>query len=576
MRCSTFGIAFVPFMTAIVFAACSDGTSSNSTSNAGAGGSGATGSSSSGTNSGGQGGETSGSSSGSAGSGGGSGNLPPAVCTPPVNLVDVSNPKTVVGTGTPESCTEAAFSQAITAGGIIVFDCGAAPATITLKSAQNIKSDTVVDGGGLVTLSGGKTNRIFNMDTKNFEATSPTLTVQRLTLRDGHATGSAIPLGTDTDGGGGAIYHVGGNVVVIDSVFLDNEAALEGPDVAGGAIYSIGKGTLTVTGSRFSGNRAANGGAIGILGAGLTLVNSELVNNQATGFGANYIDQNGQQAGRGGNGGAISMDGQGRTLSICGTLVQNNQGGAFGGALFRTGYATEPTNIDRSTFDGNQIPDHNGMMGNPSSAGGLYIQGTHVTMTASTISNNQSEGFTGLWILGHGAAPAVADLTNVTITGNSTYSRADFTKRGIGAGLIIGDNTTGKITNCTIVGNSAQFASGIGRVSPLEVRNTIISNNADNQYTPLNCTGSSYAMPPGTGSNNLQWPNGLKDDMDCTPGITRADPMMGELADNGGPTKTVAPKSGSPVIGAGSQCPPTDQTGKTRDAAKCTLGAYEP
>jgi len=83
-------------------------------------------------------------------------------------------------------------------------------------------------------------------------------------------------------------------------------------------------------------------------------------------------------------------------------------------------------------------------------------------------------------------------------------------------------------------------------------------------------------MPPGTGSNNLQWPNGLKDDMDCTTGIMRADPMMGDLADNGGPTKTVAPKTGSPAIGAGTSCPATDQTGKPREAAKCTLGAVEP
>jgi hypothetical protein len=414
------------------------------------------------------------------------------------------------------------------------------------------------------------------MDTKNFEATSPTLTVKRMTLRDGHAEGTAIPLGTDTDGGGGAIYHVGGNVVVIDSVFLDNEAALEGPDVAGGAIYSIGKGVLTVVGSRFSGNRAANGGAIGLLGAALTLVNSDLDNNRATGFGANYIDMNGQQAGRGGNGGAISMDGQGRTLSICGTTVRNNQGGAFGGALFRTGYATEPSNIDRSTFDSNSIPDHQGAEGMPSSAGGLYIQGTHVTMTASTISNNESEGFAGLWILGHGAAPAIADLTNVTITGNKTYTRADFTTRGIGGALVIGDNTTGKVTNCTIVGNSAQFASGILRVTPLEVRNTIISNEAENKYTPLNCMGASYATPPGTGTNNLQWPNGLQDDMDCTPGLTRADPLMGLLANNGGPTMTIAPGAGSPAIGAGANCPPTDQTGKPRDTAKCSLGAYEP
>lgn len=577
---AAFGFLFVPLFTSATFLACSDGTSSNSSGNAGSGGSDTTASTGSGSNSSGQGGQTSGSSSGgsagSGGSGGGMSNLPPVICTPPVGLADTSNPKTTVGTGTPDSCTEIALSQAVAAGGVIVFQCGSEPATITLKSALNIKSDTTIDGKGLVTLSGGKTNRIFNMDTKNFEATSPTLTVQRLTLRDGHATGTAIPLGTDTDGGGGAIYHVGGNVVVIDSVFLDNEAALEGPDVAGGAIYSIGKGTLTITGSRFTGNRASNGGAIGLLGAGMTLVNSELVGNQATGFGANYINQNGQQAGRGGNGGAISMDGQGRTLSICGTLVQNNQGGAFGGALFRTGYATEPTTIDRSTFDGNRIPDHNGDAANPSRAGGLYIQGTNVTMTATTISNNEAEGFTGLWILGHGAAPAIANLTNVTITGNKTYERADFTKRGIGSGLVIGDNTTGKIINCTITGNSAQFASGIARVSPLEVRNSIISNVADNQYTPLNCSGSSYAMPPGTGANNLQWPNGPKDDMDCTPGIMRADPLMGNLADNGGPTKTVAPNSGSPAIGAGTQCPSTDQTGKPRDAAKCTLGAFEP
>ncbi len=271
------------------------------------------------------------------------------------------------------------------------------------------------------------------------------------------------------------------------------------------------------------------------------------------------------------------MDGQGRTLSICGTVVQKNQGGAFGGALFRTGYQSEPTLIDRSTFDNNSIPDHNNTMGNPSSAGGLYIQGTKVTVTASTISNNQAEGFAGLWILDHGPnAQATADLTNVTITGNSTYPRADFTKRGIGGGLIIGNGTTGTILNCTISGNSAQFASGIGRVSPLLVRNTIISNNADNQYTPLNCTGSAYASPSGSGTNNLQWPNGLKDDMDCTPGITRADPMLGALLDHGGPTATIAPDAASPAIGAGAACPSTDQRGMPRDPNKCTLGAYEP
>jgi len=521
-----------------------------------------------------------GSSSGGGGTGGEGGtDVPPApapTCPPPVSLVDVSSPKAKVGDGTAASCTEAALDAALAGGGTIVFDCGPDPVTITLGSARQIKTDTVIDGGGKVTLSGGKKNRIFFIETGNFEATTPKLTVQRLTFRDGHAEGKAIPLGTDIDGGGGAIYHHGGTVVVIDSVFLDNQCALEGPDVAGGAIYGIGLGETIIVGSTFSGNRGANGGAVGGLGTAITIYNSTIQGNEATGRGANYIDMNGQQAGRGGNGGGICMDGMGRKLDICGARVLNNKGGAFGGALFRTGYASEPTTIDRSTFDGNSIPDHMDES-LPSSAGGLYIQGTKVTMTASTISNNEARGMAGLWILGHGGgAPATANLTNVTLTGNRTYPRADFTKRGIGGGLIIGDDTTGTILNCTIVGNAAQFASGILRVSPLTVRNTIISNEAENEYTPLNCMGSSFASPPGTGEKNIQWPNGMKDDMDCTPGITRADPMMGTLADNGGPTLTLMPQSGSPAIGMGTSCPPTDQRGQVRDAATCTLGAMEP
>ncbi|MDC3962642.1 choice-of-anchor Q domain-containing protein [Polyangium jinanense] len=550
-------------LTCTTFLACGgNGGENGSGGNAGSAGSGNGGSAGSGGD-------------GGNGGGGGSGEAP-FICDAPIPHADISSPTAVVGTGTPESCTEAALDAALAGGGVIVFDCGPDPVTITLSSAKQIFDDTVIDGGNVVTLSGGKKNRIFEMDTKNFEATSPTLTVQRLLLRDGKASGTAIPLGTDIDGGGGAIYHVGGNVNVIDTRFLDNEAALEGPDVAGGAIYSIGRGTLTVSLGHFSNNRAANGGAIGALGASIVIVNSTLWGNTATGYGANYIDANGQQAGRGGNGGAISMDGQGRTLSLCGVVVQNNQGRAFGGALFRTGYETEPTTIDRSTFEGNSIEDHEGAEGMSSSAGGLYIQGTHVTMTASTIANNQSEAFAGLWILGHGATPAIADLTNVTITGNTTYPRADFTTRGIGGGLIIGDNTTGKVTNCTIAGNAAQFASGISNVTQLEVLNTIVSNDADNEYTPLNCTGNAYAQPPGTGQNNLQWPNGKKDDMDCTPGITRADPLLGDLEGNGGPTRTIAPQTGSPAIGAGAGCPTTDQRGKPRNPAKCTLGAYEP
>lgn len=498
---------------------------------------------------------------------------PPGTCDVPAELVDTRNPDLVVGDGTPGSCGEGALGVAIATGGVITFDCGPGPTTITLTSELVITSDVVLDGGGTVTLSGGGTTRIINMDTGNFEALGPNLVVQRMRFIDGKASGTQIPLGTDIDGGGGAIFYRGGSVTAIDCGFENNEAALLGPDVAGGAIYGIGLGGTTVVGCHFESNRAANGGALGALGASLTIVNSTFLNNVATGTGANYIDMMGEQAGQGGNGGAIVMDGQGRDLTICGATVTNNTGGAFGGALFRTGYQGEPTVIDRSTFADNQIPEHDDDE-MPSGAGGLYIQGTAVTMTNTTISGNKARSSAGLWILGHGPQQATADLTNVTIAGNSTWPQADFTMRGIGAGLVIGDNTVGTIINCTIAANEAQFASGIGRVSPLTVRNTIISNIAENEYTPLNCTGSMFNNPPGAGDNNLQWPNGIQDDMDCTPGITRVDPLLGGLADNGGPTMTITPMPGSPALAAGTDCPPTDQRGMPR-ADPCTLGALE-
>src|SRR4051794_40403305 len=40
---------------------------------------------------------------------------------------DVSTPMTVVGTGTPASCTSDAFVSAVAKGGIITFDCGPDP-----------------------------------------------------------------------------------------------------------------------------------------------------------------------------------------------------------------------------------------------------------------------------------------------------------------------------------------------------------------------------------------------------------------------------------------------------------------
>jgi hypothetical protein len=60
--------------------------------------------------------------------------------------------------------------------------------------------------------------------------------------------------------------------------------------------------------------------------------------------------------------------------------------------------------------------------------------------------------------------------------------------------------------------------------------------------------------------------------------LTYIDPMLAPLADNGGPTFTLALLPGSPAIDAGDDtaCPPTDQRGVARPiGAHCDIGAFE-
>jgi len=494
---------------------------------------------------------------------------PSADCARPAAPSSWPGPVKVVGNGTAASCTEAALSSALAGGGHITFACGASPVTIVVTAQKAITADTWLDGGGAVTLSGGGTTRILAIH-NSFERPGPNLRVERLTFRDGHATGTAIPLGTDVDGGGGAIFHLGGTVTAVDCQFLDNTAATWGPDVAGGAISGIGNpAAITVVGSTFRGNRAANGGAIGSLHAAVTIIDSVFEANEAAGRGANSVDGSGQQVGHGGNGGALSMDGENRRLSICGATFRANQAGAFGGALFRTSYHEEPTDIDRATFDANLVADEP-----TSGAGAAYLQGTRATITNTTVSRNRAANSPGLRFHDHGAAQARADLTNVTIVENAVYDRADPNTNGLAGGLSTTD-VDGTITNCTIARNRAGFAAGILGLSGLTIVNTVIANDAANAYVNGNC--HDFAGGKAAGARVLQQADaGQVQDGGCLAGgVTRGDPRLGPLGLHGGATETAVPGAGSPALGAGAACPATDQRGAARPAA-CTLGAVEP
>ena len=276
-------------------------------------------------------------------------------CTQPLpaaaQLVDTSSPKSVVGTGAAASCTHAALSAAIAQGGIITFNCGSAPKTISITATLNIPTDrdTVIDGGGLVTLDGGGSVRILRWNSPGWMTNTHVLTLQRLSLVNGKATPTqAIPACPApcsqgwTDGQGGAVFMRDGELRVINSTFTGNQAAPLGPDTGGGAIYVFGGQPLTISGCVFKNNQASNAGAVGTLFAKDSIYNSLFDGNKAIGNGANNVDpsqcscSSSGQIGSGGNGGAIYSDGVGLDVSICGTTITNNTANEFGAAIFFT------------------------------------------------------------------------------------------------------------------------------------------------------------------------------------------------------------------------------------------------
>lgn len=263
-------------------------------------------------------------------------------------LEDVSTPRTVVGTGTPASCTSDAFVNAVARGGVITFNCGAAPHTIVLDRTAKIVNNTgpriVIDGGNRVTLSGGGRVRILYMNTCDQaqmwttpmcqNQDHPQLTVQNLTFVDGNSTGQ-----TTDGGGGGAIFVRGGRFKIINSRFFRNRCEDTGPDIGGAAVRVLSQyqnRPVYVVNSTFGGtaelaNVGSNGGGLSSIGVSYTVLNSVFRFNRAIGRGANPM-RSGTPGG--GSGGAIYNDGNTFTLTLCGTEITDNVANEGGGAIF--------------------------------------------------------------------------------------------------------------------------------------------------------------------------------------------------------------------------------------------------
>jgi hypothetical protein len=276
--------------------------------------------------------------------------------------VNTSHPTRVVGHGTPASCTSAAVVAAVRRGGIIRFACGADPVTITLRATAkvlNTSREVVLDGGGLVTLSGGGRRRILYMDTCDRaqvwttshcqDQATPRLVIQNLGFAEGNSTGQRFD-----GGGGGAIFDRGGQLRIVDSTFAENRCDPTGPDLGGGAVRALSQydnRPVYVVDSRFIANVCSNGGALSSIGVSWTVLDSSFRGNRAIGHGANPA-RSGTSGG--GSGGAIYNDGDRMTLSIGGCLFAGNHANEGGGAVFFVSDDRSGTmGIARSTLNDN-------------------------------------------------------------------------------------------------------------------------------------------------------------------------------------------------------------------------------
>ncbi|HUJ15248.1 MAG TPA: choice-of-anchor Q domain-containing protein [Thermoanaerobaculia bacterium] len=445
-----------------------------------------------------------------------------------------------------------------------------APVTVTVNRCHftaNSSGSDVSGGGAILSLP----DLIINDST--FSSNSSTtdggaitvfapLTVQRSTFTGNHAAGSggAIqsftgPLDVENSTftsnqshsatGGGAIHiDVSATGTVRGSTFTGNVAVHTDPFniESGGAINA--ENGLLVEDSTFSGNTAVDGGAIS--GRSLTVHHTTFTSNTATVSGS----------GNSGSGGAINFasDLTVETSTFTSNTATATGGGfgGFGGAMSGGGTIT----ITDSSITGNTAGGQFGSGGAISSSGGT------TTIERSLVSGNSSAGTGGI-----DSADSVI-LRNATISGNTG---------GIIAG-VTGSPLT--LQGCTVTGNrstgpSGGAVGGLSGTATLDVSNSILSNNS---------SASTFA-PKASCYNSAVTSNGYNISDDTTCNLTglndrqSIDPMLGPLADNGGPTQTFALLLGSPAIDAG-DCAggllTVDQRGKPRPSGpKCDIGAFE-
>jgi hypothetical protein len=303
-------------------------------------------------------------------------------------------------------------------------------------------------------------------------------------------------------------------------------------------------------------------------------------------------------------GGTLALDGVAVTANTASDLQVNAPAEAYGGGIYNeTGSSLV---VENSSISGNQLSVTTANPGNTALARGSAIESRGpLTIDRSTIAGNDSQLSSQSGSVGVGGVStrAGATITNSTIAFNTVEADTDGgsgSASALGGGIYNEDFGSGApltLENDTIANNVLSTTGtnpGLERGGGIAAINlggtiessTIVGNTADTSGANvllLDASGETLSfqntiVSGGLGGANCSAPNGgsfdslgynLEDDLQAFCGfvetptdIINQDPMLGPLAENGGPTSTMSPPLASPVIDKGIS---TGETSDQRD-----------
>jgi len=405
-----------------------------------------------------------------------------------------------------------------TAGEVIVTLVGTA-----VNNNESVRGGAAVQAQGSVsigtsTLSGNKLPSTFTNDTNGIVLLEAFVSGQTLTITDSVLAGNSGPLTSKTQVTN--YLFTAANIEITRSQVTDNQM---------NGVFATRVVDSTI---------ARNTGA-GIFGSRIDILGSTVSENHGGVSGTDlHIQDSTIRSNVGGNAGAFATG----TILVERSLIADNQTTSMFGASQVAGglWANTVVLVDSTVRDntvtgpgarggginagfvqayGSTISG-NAAIGDDARGGGIYTASSN-RFRQSTVSGNRAEGARAQ---GGGIWSTNLDAMQITVVGNQ--ATGDLAE---GGGIYTG--TVTRLVGGVLANNTATSSAS-------DLRATAVDPGATTPGVAYSLVRDSNGSPLATGGGGVG-------------NLLGVDPLLGQLADNGGPTKTHAPLSGSPLIDAG-------------------------